>query len=70
MKKTRLRKFLEHPITNLVFAGILIYSSLSEIWSTLLEEFRTHHLVILCSLLPLSKAGLDLYDAKEKLEKF
>ena len=69
-KKTRLRKSLEHPIINLTFAGILIYSGLSEIWSTLLEDIRSHHFVILCGFGHLLKAGLDLYDGKEQLGKF
>ena len=70
MKKARLKKFLGHPITSLVIAGILIYSGLSEIWSTFLEDIRSHHFVIFCGFLHLLKAGLDLYDGKEQFGKF
>ena len=69
-KKTCLRKFYEHPIISLLIAGILIYSGLSEIWSTLLEDFRSHHLVIFCGFWHLGKAGLDLHDGKEQLKEF
>ena len=75
MKKTRLKQSLEHPIINLVFAGILIYSGLSETLSTLLEDLkgfnlRSHHAVSICGFFHLVKAGLDLYDGKEQLGKF
>lgn len=70
MKKACLKKFLGHPLISLVFAGILIYSGLSEIWSTLLEDFRRHHLVVFCGFVHLLKAGLDLHDGKEQLQKF
>lgn len=70
MKKTRLRKSLEHPIISLFFAVILIYSGLSEIGLTFVEDIRSHHFVILCGFWHLVKAGLDLYDGKEQLGKF
>ena len=70
MARTKVRKFLEHPIISLVFAGILIYSGLNEIWSTFWEDIRSHHFVSLCGLLSLVKAGLDLYDGKEQFGKF
>ncbi|RKU13117.1 hypothetical protein C6503_16340 [Candidatus Poribacteria bacterium] len=70
MIKARLKQFLGHPITSLAFAGILIYSGLSEIWSTFWEDIRSHHFVIFCGSVHLLKAGLDLHDGKEQLKKF
>ena len=70
MEKTFLRKVLKNPIFNLITACILIYLGLSEIWSTLLEDFRSHHLVSFCGFWHLAKAGLDLYDGKEQFGKF
>ena len=70
MLRAKVRKFLEHPIISLVFAGILVYSGLSEIWATLLEEFRSHHLVIGFGFWHVLKAWLDWQDGKEQLKKF
>ena len=47
-EKNTPKKALENPIINLIFAGVLIYSSLSEALPTLLEDLkafnlRSHH---------------------------
>ena len=74
-EKNTPKKALENPIINLIFAGVLIYSSLSEALPTLLEDIkafnlRSHHGASFFGFWHLVKAGIDLYDGKEQLGKF
>ena len=35
-----IRKLIKNPIFNLIFAAVLIYSSLNEAWPTLIEDIK------------------------------
>ncbi len=69
-----LRRVVEHPLTNLAVAVILIVTSLAEDWTTLQEDLihlnvGVHHGVLVLGFVKLLRVLPDLFGAAESVSK-
>ena len=69
-----LRRLIDHPVTNLIVALILIATSLAEGWETFFEDLvnfnaGVHHGVLLLGFFNLLRTIPELFEAAERAHK-
>lgn len=68
------RQILEHPVTDILVAIILIGTGIAEGWETFFDDIVTfdigvHHGVLLYGVVSLLKSILELFEGVERMHK-